>query len=481
MTRDGEDGLGRDQVRVPSSEAPPIIGSMRADGSRRKVHPADVRGKWIVRRRVVFAALMAFYVLAPLVPVGGHPSLLLDFAHRRFFLVGHTFNAQDFWMVVLLGLTFTFGLLLVTAWRGRVWCGWACPQTVFLEGVYRPIERFFDGPRERRLLTAKQPLTVRRILRSTAKHLCFLLVSINIAHAAAAIFVSPRELLAMLREGPAQHWVAFLLTVGFAALLEFNFAWFREQFCVVMCPYGRMQSLLHDRDSITVSYDAGRGEPRGKLVKHASQNAPALGDCIDCRRCVVVCPTAIDIRNGLQMECLACTQCIDACDDVMVKIGRPTGLIGMLSLRGLGGQPTRRLRPRLAIYGALTLIAASALAAALWSRTPFEANILRPAGGNPFVVDGATIRNAFEIHLVNKAPEEGTFAIEVTGPVEATIAISPPVVTVGSFADLHVPVSVSIARRLLADPVELTVRVVERRSGAMKEQSVRFLSPPGLR
>ncbi len=466
---------------APTAQPPPILGSMRADGSRRMVLPADVRGKWIVRRRLVFAALMAFYVLAPLVPVGGHPSLLLDFAHRRFFLFGHTFNAQDFWMVVLGALTFAFGLLLVTAWRGRVWCGWACPQTVFLEGVYRPIERFFDGPRERRLLEAKQPLTARRILRSTAKHLCFLFVSINIAHAAAAIFVSPRELLAMLREGPAEHWVAFLLTVGFAAILEFNFAWFREQFCVVMCPYGRMQSLLHDRDSVTVAYDARRGEPRGRLVKRPVEAAPALGDCIDCQRCVVVCPTAIDIRNGLQMECLACTQCIDACDEVMAKVGRPPGLIGMLSLRQLAGEPTRRLRPRLAIYGALMLLAASALAVALWGRTPFEANVLRPSGGNPFVLDGDTVRNAFEIHLVNKAPEAGTFAIEVRSPVEAAIAVSPPVVTVASLADVHVPVSVSIARRLLAQPIELTVRVVDTTNGSVREQAVRFLAPPGMR
>lgn len=180
----------------------PILGSMRPDGSRLKVHPADVRGRWLTRRRAVFAALIAIYVLAPLVPVGGHPSIMLDVQHRRFYLFGQTFNAQDFWMVVLIALAFVFGLLAVTAWRGRLWCGWACPQTVFLEGVYRPIERLLEGPRERRLKLVGAPWTAGRIVRLVAKQAAFLAVSLLVAHTAAAIFVGPFELAAMIREGP---------------------------------------------------------------------------------------------------------------------------------------------------------------------------------------------------------------------------------------------------------------------------------------
>ncbi len=452
---------------------------MRPDGSRLMVHPADVRGKWLTRRRLLFVLLIGFYVVAPLVPIGGHPSILLDFANRRFFLFGHTFNAQDFWMVVLLALTFVFALLLVTAWRGRLWCGWACPQTVFLEGVYRPIERFFDGSREQRMRLAKEPMTMARGVRATAKHLSFLAVSLAIAHAAAAIFVGPWELLAMIREGPSSHWVAFGLIIGFATILEFNFAWFREQFCVVVCPYGRMQSILHDRDSITVTYDERRGEPRGKIAKHAAAAAPPLGDCIDCQRCVVVCPTAIDIRNGLQMECLACLQCVDACDEVMVKIGRPTGLIALMSSQKQKGLPVRTLRPRLVIYALLMLVASSILLGALGTRTPFEANLLRPSGGNPFVVDGENIRNAFDIHLVNKNPQAATFDIEVTSPVEADIKVSTPRVTVPSLSDLHLAVSVAIERERLAAPVMLTVVVRDHATGAARTQTLRFLAPFG--
>ena len=457
----------------------PILGSMRPDGSRLKVHPADLRGRWLSRRRAAFAVLIAFYVLAPLVPVGGHPSIMLDVQHRRFFLFGQTFNAQDFWMVVLIALAFVFGLLAVTAWRGRVWCGWACPQTVFLEGIYRPIERLLEGPRERRLKAAGAPWTADRILRFGAKQAAFLAVSLLIAHTAAALFVGPFELAAMIRDGPAAHREAFLLTIGFAAILTLNFAWFREQFCVVLCPYGRLQSVLHDRDSVTVAYDPRRGEPRDRLSK-AAEGARPLGDCIDCHRCVVVCPTAIDIRNGLQMECLACLQCVDACDEVMTKIKRPTGLILLASQNQLAGERARGLlRPRVLVYGLAFLLVSGTLGASLARRTSFEANVLRPRGANPFVVDGALVRNAFEIHLVNKGPARARFAVEVEAPVEAEIVIGTPEVELDSLADARVPVSVSIARDRLAEGVELEVEIEQEESGEKREIRVRFLAPFG--
>jgi cytochrome c oxidase accessory protein FixG len=454
-----------------------ILGSMRPDGSRLKVHPADVSGRWISRRRVVFALLVAFYVVAPLAQVGGHPMIQLDVDHRRFFLFGQTFNAQDFWRVVLLTLSFVFGLLFVTAWRGRLWCGWACPQTVFLEGLYRPIERWLEGPRERRLKAAGQPWTAGRTGRLALKHLLFLVVSIAVAHTATAIFVGPRELLAMIREGPAAHDVAFMLTMGFTLILTLNFAWFREQFCVVLCPYGRLQSVLHDRDSVTVAYDEKRGEPRGRISKAAS--AEPLGDCIDCKRCVVVCPTAIDIRQGLQMECLACLQCVDACDEVMGKIGRAPGLIGLYSQTRLSGAGARKLRPRLAAYGVLFLAASVALAASLLLRTPFESNVLRPRGANPFVLDGALVRNVFEIHLVNKGPATATFRVSVESPVPAEVVVSTPEVTVGSLADTRVPITIAIERSRLAAPVEFTVVVEEVGNGESRHMPVRFLAPLG--
>jgi cytochrome c oxidase accessory protein FixG len=279
----------------------------------------------------------------------------------------------------------------------------------------------------------------------------------------------------MVREGPAAHDVAFLLTMGFTVVLTFNFAWFREQFCVVLCPYGRLQSVLHDRDSVTVAYDEKRGEPRGKITKGAA--AAALGDCIDCKRCVVVCPTAIDIRAGLQMECLACLQCVDACDEVMTKVGRAKGLIGLYPQTKLAGATARVLRPRLVAYGLLFLAASVALAASLLLRTPFESNVLRPRGANPFVLDGEMVRNVFEIHLVNKGPETARFRVTVAAPVDAEIAVTRPEVEIPSLGDTRVPISVGIERDELRAPVELTVRVEELGTAEVRSMPVRFLAP----
>ena len=453
---------------------PNILGSMKQDGSRLDIHPADVKGVWNRRRRAAFAALIAFYVLAPFIPVGGHPMIQLDVQHRRFYLFGSTFNAQDFWMVVLLLLSFTFGLLLLTAWKGRVWCGWGCPQTVFLEGVYRPIERFFDGPREARLRIAAAPLSLGKVARRLGKYAAFLVVSAVIAHTATALFVSPRELWLMIEEGPATHLEAFGLTLGFTAILMFNFTWFREQFCVVLCPYGRLQSVLHDRDSVTVAYREARGEPRGHVVKGA--DAPKRGDCIDCNRCVAVCPTGIDIRKGLQMECLACTQCVDACDDIMDKVKRPRGLITFASQNELAGLPRRTLRPRLVVYAALMTLTLGTLGVCLATRTPFEANIFRARGGMPFILDGEVVRNPFEVHVFNKNTGPARFTIELHSPVEAQVIIGTPEVELQSLTDAHVPVSVSIARtKLQGVPVDLELVVTDQTNGLARTKTIRFL------
>jgi cytochrome c oxidase accessory protein FixG len=361
-----------------------------------------------------------------------------------------------------------------------VWCGWACPQTVFLEGLYRPIERFFEGPREKRLRHANEAWTFARVLRRAAKLLAFFVLSMVIANTATAIFVSPRELWLMMNEGPLSHLEAFTLTSGFTAVLMFNFTWFREQFCVVLCPYGRLQSVLHDRDSVTVSYDEKRGEPRGKAHKTVEVGAPKLGDCVDCRKCVVVCPTGIDIRNGLQMECLACNQCIDACDEVMVKLNRPIGLVGFASQTELKGQPRRVLRARLIVYAALMVLAGGTLGVSLANRTPFEANVFRQHGTNPFVLDGAVVRNAFEVHLTNKNPADARFSLALTAPVPgAEISVGTPIVELESLTDAHVPVMVSIPTSSLSmTPVELTLTVKDETNGSQRVIPVRFMAPP---
>jgi cytochrome c oxidase accessory protein FixG len=455
------------------------LSSIRADGSRLAIHPADVQGRFITRRRLVFAVLMAIYVALPLVEVGGHPAVHLDVAARRFYLFGGTYNAQDFWRVLFLVTSVGFSLLFFTAWLGRVWCGWACPQTVFLEGVYRPIERFFDGPRERRLKQAGSPWTPARVGRAVLKHGAYAGVSMLISHAALSLFVSAGGLVSMVSAGPAASPVAFGWAMAVTGALYFNFAWFREQLCVVVCPYGRLQSVMQDRDSVIIGYDARRGEPRGRMLKaKPGEVAPPRGDCVDCRRCVAVCPTGIDIRNGLQMECLACAQCVDACDEVMDKVGRPRGLIRYDSLNGLAGQPHRVLRPRLVLYGVLMTAAVTGLVLSLVGRVPFEANLLR-FQGTPYLIEGGTVRNQFELHLVNKNPGEATFTLRVDSPVPAQVVLPQAEVKLASLESFRVPLFITVQQERVPGPFTFQVEVKDSASGEVKRMEARFLGPEG--
>jgi cytochrome c oxidase accessory protein FixG len=452
--------------------------SMKADGSRLAIHPADVKGRFITRRRLVFAVLIAIYVALPLVQVGGHPAVHLDVAARRFYLFGSTFNAQDFWLVLFLLTTAGFSLLFATAALGRVWCGWACPQTVFLEGVYRQIERWIDGPRERRLRVASEPWTASRVARVVLKHGAYVAVSLLLSHVALSLFISAKELAAMVREGPVGHGTAFGWSMAVTGALYFNFAWFREQLCVVLCPYGRLQSAMHDRDSLIIGYDTARGEPRGPLRKGLAVASVPRGDCVDCRRCVLVCPTGIDIRNGLQMECVACAQCVDACDEVMDRIGKPRGLVRYDSLNGLAGKAGRVLRPRLVAYGVLLVASGAALGVSLAGRMPFEANLLRLPGA-PYVLEEGSVRNQFELHLVNKNPGEATFLLEVKAPEAVRVVLPQRQVRLGSLESFRVPLFLTVERGEHPLAFAFTLEVTDPASGETRRLDGRFLGPPG--
>jgi cytochrome c oxidase accessory protein FixG len=461
------------------------LSSVRRDGSRYAIHPLEVKGVFITGRRVLFAVLLALYVLAPVVRIGGHPAVHLDVDTRRFYLFGGTFNAQDFWLVLPLVMGFVFSVLFVTAWRGRLWCGWACPQTVFLEALYRPIERLFDGPRERRIKLANAPWTPLRVLREVGKHLSYLALSIALAHIATSLFTSIHSLEQMIIAGPAASPVAFAWTTALTLVLYGNFAWFREQFCVVMCPYGRLQSVVHDPETVTVYYDVGRGEPRGKLVKNGpaspgSEDAggrlrvPPVGDCVDCKKCVQACPTAIDIRNGLQMECVACAQCADACDDVMSRIGRPQGLIRYASQAELKGEGRHVVRARVLIYAALASLAFGTLGFTLVTRTPYEANVLRLAGV-PYVLEGGRVRNQFEIHLVNKAPQAGDFVLKVRGPEGLDVALATAELHVESLEQARVPLVLSLPQAQAKGRIDLELLVTS--GGIEKHALIPFVGP----
>jgi cytochrome c oxidase accessory protein FixG len=284
-------------------------------------------------------------------------------------------------------------------------------------------------------------MTFERAARKIGKHALFVFVSIAIAHGVLAYFVSVPAVFRMVRQAPMDHPEAFAWVIGLAGLLYGNFAFFREQFCVVLCPYGRLQSVLLDDDSLVVGYDKSRGEPRGKKGKEGA------GDCVDCFRCVNVCPTGIDIRDGLQLDCLACTACIDACDDVMDRLNRPRGLIRYDSPRGLANEKRRIMRPRVLLYTGMLLAGAIAAWIAFHARTDFEAKVVRLPGA-PFTIEDGNVRNGFEVHLVNKVSHRTGYDVHVEAPKRAATVLAVSHVDLDPLAQSNVVFFVSAPRDL---------------------------------
>ena len=460
-------------LRLPVVNPPPIMprrapgsGSLGKDGRRRRPYPADVSGPWTRARRAVYSVLIAIWAALPWIPVGGHPAVFLDVERRQFFLFGATFNAQDVWLLVFAVSGFGFGLLYVTALLGRVWCGWACPQTVFIEGIFRPIERLVNGTRNGVLERKKKPFGFDAAWRLVVTHTLYLVAALSAAHVFLAYFVSLPSLWGMIRRTPAQHPEAFAWMLGTTALFYVAFGIFREQFCVVMCPYGRLQSVLLDDDSLVIGYDEGRGEPRGKAKQEGR------GDCVDCNRCVVVCPTGIDIRDGLQLDCIACTACIDACDDVMDRLGQRRGLIRYDSLRGLRGDQRKLLRPRVIVYTALLVVGMVVATLAMRGRDPFEANVLRLPGA-PYTREGGKLVNGYELHLVNKDAHPATFVVTPIDAHDVDVILPMQKVEIEPLGSRRLPFFVTMDAERFTSDRPVIVRVES--DGASKDVRTTFL------
>ena len=309
-----------------------------------------------------------------------------------------------------------FGLFFITSLLGRLWCGWTCPYTVFLDHIYRRIERWIEGDAPARKQLAAAPWTGPKIAKRVFKHVLYALCSALIAHVFLSYFVSIDRLYSFMDEGPMAHATAFGIVTFLTLVLWFCFGYFREQFCIIMCPYGRIQSALTDDDTVVIGYDEVRGEPRGPKDK-------AEGDCIDCKRCVNVCPTGIDIRNGLQLECIGCTACIDACDEIMVKVGRPTGLVRYDSMNGLSGKKRRFIRPRIFAYTVLSLLGLAAFGfTASKKASPYTATFKKMAmGGLPFQADASSVRNFYQLRFLNKRNQAATFTASLVEAPEGFV------------------------------------------------------------
>ena len=371
-------------------------------GARRWLYPANFDGKWWRRRRVVNLLLMALFFALPWLQVGGHQAVLLDLPRRKLAFFGLVFWPQDTFLLWLLLFCTIIAVFLTTAQWGRIWCGWACPQTVFLEGLIRRVEFWLEGSPAARRKRDEGPWTADKFRRKVLKHGAFLVISSHVANTALCYFAGTDTVIEMTLQPPATNWAWFVFMAGLNAVFYLNFARFREQLCTIACPYGRWQSVLIDRQSMIVAYDPSRGEARGTGGQRRKEPDKAWGDCVDCSRCVQVCPTGIDIRDGLQMECVNCTACMDACDAVMQKAQRPEGLVRYTSLAELEGDKRRWLRPRTVGYGLLLLVASATLVVSLAGRKAVEVQVLR-AQGQSISAEAGWLTNHFRARLINKS------------------------------------------------------------------------------
>jgi cytochrome c oxidase accessory protein FixG len=390
-----------------------VLPTLNADGTRNRIRPRLYAGRLFRARRAVAWALMAAFIGLPFMRVQSQPAVLLDVLQRRFVFFGHTYLATDGVLLMLLMLTIFVGVVLVTALVGRAWCGWACPQTVYMEFLFRPIERLFEGPREAQLRLDKQGMSLRRL----SKNVVYLGLSFALANVFLAYFVGTSVLWRWMFQAPIQHWGGFTVVLTTTGLVFFDFAYFREQMCTVACPYARIQSVLLDPKSLLIGYDGRRGEPRSK----GKAKTAGHGDCIDCQACVVACPTGIDIRQGLQLECIACGQCADACDSIMARIEKPAGLICYSSQLALEtGAKVKKLRPRVALYAVVLAGLLLALLVVGGSRPLAEVTILRGLGA-PFSVAGDEVVNQLRLKVQSRGAQSRDFGVVLVGMPEARL------------------------------------------------------------
>lgn len=451
-----------------------VLSTLERDGSRRWLKPRLSPGKWLVRRRRVAYLLVLVFAILPFIKVGGRPWVLLDIGARRFTILGFTFLPTDTVLLALFLVGTLLSLFLITALFGRVWCGWACPQTVYLEFFYRPVERFFEGTAGR----GGPPRGNRPIWFRWLKFPVYLVFSFLLANLFISYFIGVDRLWQWMHHSPFTHPVPFLVMafVTFAMLLDFGY--FREQICIIMCPYGRFQSVLLDPSSLIVSYDARRGEPRGQAKHKRTAQLPLLGDCVDCRLCVATCPTGIDIRKGLQMECINCTQCLDACNGVMAKLGREPNLIRYSSQRADRGEQNRLARARVFLYPLLLCLVGGLFVFFLWTKQSFNVEILRERG-NPYTLanEDSAARNLLILKLTNRTDQPMQFQVRPLSPEGTILTVSESALDLDSAQTgtfhLSVLTPVGVFRQGRAD---LRMQI-ENQEGVVREVDCRLIGP----
>ena len=387
-----------------------------SEGHRVYLYPENVKGKWRNLRTYFFWFLIIFYLVLPWIYFNGEQVLLFDLPARKFHFFGHIFYGHDAPILSLLLFAFIFLMGLITSLYGRAWCGWACPQTVFIDAIYSKIERIIEGGARQRKKLSLQKWDLEKFFKKGLKWILFLLVSLHISHSFLGYFVGTHKLLSISMSPPTEHLDLFITMLFLTGLFLFDFGWFREQFCIIACPYGRFQSVMMDEDSLVVAYKEQRGEPR------RGTDPEKEGDCINCYHCVKVCPTGIDIRRGTQLECISCTNCIDACDEIMIKVGKPTGLVGYTTENKLKGKEPKKIRIRPLIYATAIVVVSVLFVTSLLNSFNLKATFVR-ASKTPFQQvtlsdQSEGVLNFYKLRIDYKDNDHRLAKIEFLNPVD---------------------------------------------------------------
>ncbi len=399
------------------------IGTMDQSGKRKWVFPKKPSGKYTNYRTLVSYFLLALFFVVPFLKIHGNPVLLINILERQFFIFGQPFYPQDFFILALGAITSIVFIILFTVVFGRIFCGWICPQTIFLEMIFRKVDYLVEGDRNKQMKLDRQEWNAEKIWKRSLKWSIFIVISLIITHWMFMYIVGYHEIFKIMSEGPFVNFTNFLVMILFTAAFYFTFAWFREQVCTLVCPYGRLQGVLIDKQTINVYYDFRRGENRSKWRKGEDRKAEGKGDCIDCHQCVVVCPTGIDIRDGQQLECVNCTACMDACDEVMEKVGLPKGLIRYATEDEIEKGTPFKFTGRMKAYSLVLLLMIGFLGFLLSNRGSMEAKFIKPAGSSFFVRNGY-ISNTYNYTFLNKSNKDFVVSVKIIEPQHGKITLS---------------------------------------------------------
>lgn len=392
------------------------IVTQNAEGRRNWVYANQPKGSYYTARTIVGIVLLAFLFLAPVIKIDGEPLLLFDILKRKFVLFGVVFWPQDFHLFVIGLISIIIAIVTFTVVYGRVWCGWTCPQTIFMEMVFRRIEYWIEGTGDQQRIRNNGEDTFGKFWRKTLKHAIFIAISIVITHTFLAYFVGYETVLAYMKGSPSDHMSLFVAIMALTAAFYFVFAFFREQVCSLVCPYGRLQGALLDNNTLLVTYDYKRGEDRGPMRRDEDRTAVGKGHCVNCMKCVTVCPAGIDIRDGIQLECINCTACIDACNSTMERYKLPKGLIRMTSLNNVEKGEKFKVTGRIVAYSSLLVALFGVLIVLFNLRSDFEATFLRVQGSLYQTLNDGRISNIYNYKIINKTNRDAELSIRLLAP-----------------------------------------------------------------